>query len=128
MEKRWLSFSSMAESQTRPMSAPPRVLFLDSTNCCRSLIAEALLRHYAGDRADSASAGVEPAADVHPLTLRVLNEIGVDARGLRAKSVVEFLAKVPIMYAILLGEPGESSSPRIYPFARSTERWPCPEP
>jgi arsenate reductase len=118
----------MATSLIGATSDPPRVLFLDATNCCRSLIAEALLRHYAGNRVESASAGVEPAAEVHPLTLKVLSEVGVDARGLRAKGVVEFLAKIPIVYAILLGEPGEPRSPRIYPFARSIERWLCADP
>jgi arsenate reductase len=118
----------MATSLIGATSDPPRVLFLDATNCCRSLIAEALVRHYAGDRVESASAGVEPAGGVHPLTLRVLSEAGVDTRGLRAKCVIEFLAKVPIGCAILLGEPGEPHSPRIYPFARSIERWFCAEP
>jgi arsenate reductase len=52
-------------------------------------MAEALLRWMAGDAVEVFSAGTEPTR-VHPLTIRVLEEIGVDTSGLRAKSVDEF--------------------------------------
>lgn len=37
------------------------------------------------------SAGTEPARMVHPLAIRVMEEIGIDLRNARPKSVVEFL-------------------------------------
>jgi arsenate reductase len=52
------------------------VLFLCTHNSARSQIAEAVLRQRAGDRFEVASAGSEPGARVHPLALRIIEEIG----------------------------------------------------
>jgi protein-tyrosine-phosphatase len=54
-----------------------RVLFLCTGNSARSQIAEAMLRHHAGDTVEAASAGSHP-KPVHPATLRVLRERGID--------------------------------------------------
>lgn len=69
---------------------PTRVLFVCTGNSARSIMAEALLRHHGGDRFEVASAGTEPRG-VNPLTLRVLDEAGLDASWARSKSVTEFL-------------------------------------
>jgi phage-related minor tail protein len=53
-----------------------RVLFVCTANSARSLMAEALLRHMAGDRFEVASAGTEP-GEPHPLALQVLQEAGI---------------------------------------------------
>lgn len=73
-----------------------RVLFLCTGNSCRSQMAEALLRHYANARFDACSAGTEPRDEVNPLTLRVLNEAGIDTDGLHPGSTREFLGRVNI--------------------------------
>ena len=54
-------------------------------------MAEGLLRHIAGERYESLSAGVCPAGFVHPLAVRVLEELGIDISTHRSKSVREFL-------------------------------------
>ena len=105
----------------------PRVLFLEATNSVRSHMAEAIVRAYAGPMIDACSAGLTP-ADVHPLTLSTLREIGIDDGGLRSKNVREFLARVPVQWAILLGGPKEANAPRCYPFAGATLRWVCADP
>src|SRR5581483_9161153 len=66
-----------------------RVLILCTANSARSQMAEALLRHDAGDRFDVASAGARATA-VRPEAIAVLDEVGIDARGQRSKSVSEF--------------------------------------
>ncbi|NVK41137.1 MAG: metalloregulator ArsR/SmtB family transcription factor [Oceanospirillaceae bacterium] len=66
-----------------------RVLFLCTANSARSQMAEALLRHYAGDRFEVFSAGTAPASP-DPRALAVLEAIGVDTRGLYSKSVDVF--------------------------------------
>jgi arsenate reductase len=69
---------------------PIRVLIVCWGNSARSIMAEALLRHHGGADFDVNSAGIEPRG-VHPLTVRVLDEAGLDHTWARSKSVDEFL-------------------------------------
>ena len=62
-------------------ATPFRVLFLCTGNSARSQIAEALLRRKGGVDFEAGSAGSHPAARVHPLTLEVLREHGIDWAG-----------------------------------------------
>lgn len=61
-----------------------RVLFLCSGNSARSQMAEALLQHYGKGLIEARSAGTHP-REVHPLTIKVLTEIGLDTKGLKTK-------------------------------------------
>lgn len=70
-----------------------RVLFLCTGNSARSQMAEALLRHAAGDRFEAHSAGIEPKG-VHALTLEVLREAGIDTSSLRSKHLREYQGRV----------------------------------
>jgi arsenate reductase len=105
----------------------PRVLFLCTHNSARSQMAEALLRHRAGDGFEAVSAGLRP-TKVHPLARTVLAEIGVDDSGLHAKPVREFLGGPSIQYAILVCQPSEPDRPRLFPFATRTLHWPFDDP
>ncbi|MBN2086009.1 MAG: arsenate reductase ArsC [Anaerolineales bacterium] len=58
-----------------------RVLFLCTGNSCRSQMAEAIVNARASDRWEAFSAGVRPAAAVHPLVPRVLSESGIPFAG-----------------------------------------------
>ena len=109
------------------MVDPTRVLFLCTHNAARSQMAEALLRHYGGSRFEVASAGLAPTT-VHTFTRKVLEEIGVDARALHAKSLSEFLGKDRFHYAIIVCEPAEEHCPQLYPFALQTLYWPFADP
>lgn len=104
-----------------------RVLFLCSGNSARSQMAEALLRSMAGERFEARSAGMR-AKGIHPLTHRVLNEIGVDTSDLTSKPVREFMGKLSIQVAIILCEKARQECPSIYPFARRTLYWPFDDP
>ena len=64
------------------------VLFLCRHNAVRSQMAEALLRAHFPDEFEAASAGTSQAS-VHPLTLQVLDEIGIPTAALRSKDVGE---------------------------------------
>ncbi|MGH8353236.1 MAG: arsenate reductase ArsC [Pseudomonas sp.] len=70
------------------MAEKIRVLFLCVANAARSQLAEALLRHTDAERFAAFSAGSRPGA-VDPRTLEALRHVGVDAEGLRSKSVDE---------------------------------------
>jgi arsenate reductase len=69
---------------------PIRVLFVCSGNSARSQMAEALLRHLGGPAFEVFSAGTEPRG-INPLTVRALEEVGINISGARSKSVAEFL-------------------------------------
>ena len=66
------------------------VLFVCTHNSARSQMAEALLRHYKGDRYEALSAGIEPTR-VNPNAAAALQEIGIDTSVLRSKSVDEYI-------------------------------------
>jgi arsenate reductase len=68
------------------MQIPLRILFICTHNRCRSILAEAIANHLGGGRLLAASAGSEPASEVHPLTLQNLQLHGIAATGLRSKS------------------------------------------
>ena len=63
-----------------------KILFICLTNSTRSQMAEALLRAKAGDRAEAFSAGITP-GKLHPLAVKVLEEVGVPVVDQAAKSI-----------------------------------------
>lgn len=67
-----------------------KILFLCTHNSARSIMAEALFNHYFSAHGMAFSAGTEPRG-VNPLTVRVLEEIGVETSRLKSKSVSELL-------------------------------------
>ncbi len=66
-----------------------RVLFLCTGNSCRSQMAEAIVNARFGGRWQAFSAGTQPTGYVHPMALRVLEEIGIHHQG-RSKHTDEF--------------------------------------
>ncbi len=104
----------------------PRVLFLCTKNSARSQLAEALLRKHAGGSFEAYSAGIDP-GEVNPLTVRVLNEVGIDASGLWAKSVELFRGKMHFDYVITVCSNAEERCP-IFPAATARLHWPIDDP
>ena len=72
----------------------PRVLFLCTGNSCRSQMAEAWLRHLAGDRFEAMSAGTAPVA-INPGAVAAMAELGISLAGQRSKHIDEFAAQPP---------------------------------
>ncbi len=72
-----------------PVSAHRKVLFLCTGNSARSQMAEAIANARFAGGWQAYSAGTHPTGAVHPYTVQVLKEIGIDHRG-RSKSVDEF--------------------------------------
>lgn len=69
----------------------PLVLILCTGNSCRSHLAEGILRAAAGDLIEVASAGSNPAGYVHPKSIEVMKEIGIDISNHTSKHLEEFL-------------------------------------
>lgn len=53
-------------------------------------MAEGWLRHLAGERFESFSAGAKPAGYVHPLAIKAMSEVGVDISRHTSKSITSF--------------------------------------
>ena len=66
-----------------------KVLVLCTGNSCRSQIAEAYLRHFAGDKAEIFSAGVETHG-VNPRAIAIMKEDGIDISKHRSKNIDEY--------------------------------------
>jgi len=103
------------------------VLFLCAHNAARSQMAEALLHKHAGDQFEVASAGLEP-TEIHPMTIRVMNETGVDLSRHHAKGLDGILGKQTFQFAIIVCEQTQKNCPHIYPFALQRLYWPFEDP
>ena len=110
------------------MAKKPRVLFLCTHNSARSQMAEAFLREYGGDFFEAYSAGLEP-EPIHPLTVRVMKEVGFDLLDLghRPKALDEFLMKKHVGYLITVCANAEEKCP-TYPFVSVREYWGFDDP
>jgi thioredoxin type arsenate reductase len=69
-----------------------RILFLCTGNSARSQLAEGLMRHLRGNEFEVFSAGTEPKG-VHPKTIDVLREIGIDTSAQTSKRIDELPTK-----------------------------------
>ncbi len=67
------------------------VLILCTGNCCRSHMAEGILRHAAGDLLKVHSAGSDPAGYVHPKAIAALAEINIEISAHTSKHMGTFL-------------------------------------
>lgn len=103
-----------------------RVLFLCTGNSARSQMAEAFLRHYAADEFEAFSAGLEPRG-INPLTVQVMQEIGLDLTGQYSKSVAEYLGRVGFSYVVTLCSDAEERCP-IFPGLSERLHWPFEDP
>jgi len=68
-----------------------KVLFVCIHNSARSQMAEELLRKYAGDRFEVASAGIEPGR-LNPFVIKVLQELDIDITGKKTQKVADLVA------------------------------------
>lgn len=67
-----------------------RVLFICTHNRCRSILSEAVCRHFHANVLEARSAGSQPSGEVHPLSLKYLEQAGINNKGLQSQSWDEF--------------------------------------
>ncbi len=104
----------------------PVVLFLCTNNSARSQMAEAFLKKKAADEFDVYSAGTDP-KEIHPLTHRVMDEIGISLSGQKSKGLRAFLGRLPVRYAIFVCKV-EDNCPTLWPGALERLEWPFEDP
>lgn len=90
-----------------------KVLFLCTGNSARSQMAEGLLRWHGEEYFDVFSAGLEPKG-IHPLTIKVMEELGYDMKEHRSKYLTEYLGKQHFGYLITVCNRADEKCP-IFP-------------
>jgi protein-tyrosine-phosphatase/N-acetylglutamate synthase-like GNAT family acetyltransferase len=110
----------------RSRRTPLRVLVLCTGNSARSQIAEALLNERGEERFEVVSAGSQPRPQVHPHTVRVLAERGIDWRG-RTPKPVAGLENQHWDFVITVCDRAKESCP-IFPWKPALAHWGVPDP
>jgi arsenate reductase len=85
------------------------ILVLCTGNSCRSQIAEGYLRHFAGDKANIYSAGIETHG-VNPKAIQVMAEDGIDISHHTSNNVDEYTG-IPFDYVITVCDNAKENCP-----------------
>jgi len=106
------------------------VLFVCGENSNRSILAEAVLRHWGKNRFHAFSAGISPSGHVAPLAIEMLKASHLPTEGLRSKSWQEFAAPgSPRMdFVISVGEVSAAEVARALPGSPIVARWTITDP
>ncbi len=103
-----------------------KVIFLCTSNSARSQMAEAFLKKYASASFEVYSAGFEP-KPTHPLTVKVMKEIGLDLSSQSSKDLKQFLGKTHFGVVITVCARAEKNCPTI-PGVSTRLYWPFEDP
>ena len=110
------------------MFSSPRVLFICVHNSGRSQMSEAFLKHYAGDRFDAQSAGLEPGA-LNPLVVEAMDEIGIDISQNKTKSVFDIWKSCELFqYVISVCDEESAEKCPIFPGPTTRLHWSFHDP
>lgn len=106
------------------------VLFLCTGNSARSILAESLVNHWGRGRFRGFSAGSHPRGSVHPVALKLLQNLKFPTEGLRSKSWDEFAApgapKLDFVLTVCDNAAGEVCP--YWPGQPMTAHWGVPDP
>ena len=94
-------------------------------NSARSQMAEGLLKHLAGDRFETMSAGTE-ATRVRPLAIRAMEEIGIDISEQESKTLGRYLEE-SFDYVITVCDDANEACP-FFPGAANRMHWSFEDP
>ncbi len=102
-----------------------KVLVLCTGNSCRSQMAEGYLRHFAGNRAEIYSAGVE-VHGMNPLAVKFMKEDGIDISGQTSKHV-DSLAGIDFDFVITVCDNAKEQCP-VFPSKAKKFHYDFPDP
>lgn len=88
-----------------------KILFICTHNRCRSILSEAITNHLAKGRITAYSAGSQPAGEVHPLSLKYLQQRGIATDGLKSQSWDEFESISPDVVITVCDSAANESCP-----------------
>jgi len=104
-----------------------RVLFLCTGNSAQSQMAEAFLRKYARDIFETHSAGLKPKG-VNPLTVKVMNEVGIDISNQTSKGIEILLGKILFQYLITVCDDADKNLPTVWLSVNTRMHWSFEDP
>ena len=90
-------------------------------------MAEAFLRKYGGERFEAHSAGLEPKG-LNPLTVQVMDEVGIDISTQESKGVDVYLGKVLFQYLITVCDDADKNCPTVWPGVNNRMHWSFEDP
>lgn len=90
-------------------------------------MAEAFVRKYADDRFEAHSAGLEPKG-LNPLTVKVMDEIGIDISGQTSKGVETYLGKMLFQYLVTVCDDADQNCPTVWPGINTRMHWSFQDP
>lgn len=116
------------EMKEMKMTNKHKVLFICVHNSARSQMAEAWANLLCGDLMEAESAGLEPGT-IHPLTIKVMKEVGIDLSNKKTQSVFDLVKKGKI-FSFVITVCDESNAERCPVFPGITKRihWSIPDP
>jgi arsenate reductase (thioredoxin) len=104
-----------------------RVIFLCTGNSARSQMAEAFLRKYGGEYFEAHSAGLEPKG-LNPLTVKVMDEVGIDISSQKSKGVNTYLGKTLFQYLITVCDDADKNCPTVWLGVNTRMHWSFEDP
>lgn len=105
-----------------------RVLFVCIHNSGRSQMAEAFLKHIAGNNMHVESAGLEPRS-INPLVIEVMQEVGLDLSQAKSNSIFDFFNEGRLYdYVISVCDDSNDSRCPVFPGITERYHWPFPDP
>lgn len=109
---------------------PTTVLFLSTGDAARGIMAEALLRHWGGERFVAFSAGFKAVQKINPLALDLLDGNGIFTDGLNPQNWVDFFESprsILVDVIVTLSEEARENCPQ-WPGDPVRVHWPVDDP
>ncbi len=105
-----------------------KVLFICVHNSARSQMAEAFLKHLAGDRFEVESAGLEPGR-LNPVVVEAMKEAGIDISQNKTKSVFDFYKQGrQYDYVITVCDESQAGACPVFPGGGQRLHWGFSDP
>ena len=102
-------------------------LFLCTGNSCRSILSEVLFNHRAPEGFHAYSAGSKPSGQVHPFTLKTLQNLNLPTEGLSSKTIAACEQYQPDVVITVCGSAAQEACP-IYLGSAIKAHWGLEDP